>query len=681
MPIPMSDGQRRVQAPSLGNAKAVDVSPMVAKSFDAALHTINVMDKAANSAAGYLMQRQQMDDWNAANDALLQYNQNMSDLNAELQTKKGQNAVDFEAEYNRKAEQYHEQFKTGLRTVASSEIREGARSKVNNFNLNNRTSTFGYFDTQRKDVMKEKSNAVINAVEQGLVTSQINALAPDNLRRFEDAVNTIESQLYAIGAIDGEAREATEIKVAQRRVKLASMTARKLDEDNYNLGAEQPFASSINFLRQMKGKMPERERKELLTSRLSKQIALDVTRHPEIFLKNGKFDPKTRKTIAPELDQYEYEQLLGVIRNASAKNSSAPESAAVYGVAIRDAMIRDNKIWLRNHSFIPEDEEKQITKNMSEEDKKEFKARQAELHERISPQEYLDHLFTLHQAMKEEVIVDANTGRSVTHDEDGYKLRQPLLTEDQIKEGLRNGSLRSVFPLDRSSDFYKEVVKPFEDLTNAAIGYDMSTGKGTNVSEPIRDDRNIIKRIFTLGRQYKNKDVGLLAIYGTYYNQYKEQEKIYGEGYSALNVTGIIQAYEKYRSLTANGGYVYSEVPTPLVDKNTNLYLRKIEPVNAESNFDSDTNQSKADVFAAVHAALVSTYSGQYWNDMTANSAAREIQRLATMQEHGAYPASEMFAHDMNPNYKPSLFGETKKEIYSLFSGQPRYIFDINENR
>lgn len=413
----MPNQQPNIQEPRVrgDSGKALDLSPRVQRAFEASMQTVDLMNKAANSVAGVAIQYQEMQDYNHANASITEYHKKMSDLNAYRDSLQGTNAQEFEPEYNRKATEYHSQFVNSLSVIQNSKIREDARTKINDFNINNAAQSFGFFDKARKDVTIEGNNNVINAIGKEVV-DESSIFQPNTERNFEDKMNEVEARYYSTASLIGETKEATMMKIADKKAEIAGEVARKLDEESYQFKAAQPYAHSLKFLRSLKGQVPYEDLHKEITNRLKRQIALDAVRHPEIFLDNDKkFDPATRRKYAPELDQYEYEQIMSTVEETLKRNGAMPAEAMQYAIAIVDRRLEQSERWDIAHGYISKELEEDLLRDSKVDvnDKNAVaKWREAQLDKRRKTpvNEVLNELQGLMDLQSREVWFDRQTG-------------------------------------------------------------------------------------------------------------------------------------------------------------------------------------------------------------------------------------------------------------------------------
>ena len=413
MPIPMTDMQPTIQQPRRSGytGQSLDLSPRVEQAFKASMQTVDLMSKASESVAGVAMQYQEIDDWNKSNDAVSSYHRKMSELNSYRNSLKGTNAQNFEKEYEMKANQYHSEFVAAIGAIKNSKIREDARTKINGFNIDNAAHSFMFFDTVRKEVATESNNAAIDAISNEMI-SNVSVYSPNNIKNFTERMDEVESKYYANAALVGETAEATAVKVAAKKAEIASQVARKLDQDSYGIGATQPYAASLQFLRSIRGQNPYEVAQKEITDRLKEQIALDAVRHPEIFLKDDKFNPVTRKKYAPELNQYEYEMLLKNVEENKKKNASAPAEAISCAASFVDKRLQQSKKWDEEHGYFSDKEAEKILSDSGyskERDKdliEEWKNEQADKRRKTKTYEIMNEIQALKELQSREVWYD-----------------------------------------------------------------------------------------------------------------------------------------------------------------------------------------------------------------------------------------------------------------------------------
>lgn len=223
MPIPTSDLQKQVKAPSVAEGKAVNFSDQAAAQMQALNEDIlksgNLLAKGLQIAATQYVNVKRRASDDAAKQAFNDYEVEKDDLNTQLQSLGGQDAVDFYyGDYTKKINEAHQKLTAVLDSLPDKDIAQQYRDKVNDINQKNRG--FSYLYTKREEKKFKASQTA--ATKINLMTERANdmAVAPEGVDRYEyaaaNAYNDIDSinteELEREGLYSEETRKAANQK-------------------------------------------------------------------------------------------------------------------------------------------------------------------------------------------------------------------------------------------------------------------------------------------------------------------------------------------------------------------------------------------------------------------------------------------------------------------------------------
>ena len=190
MPIPTSDLQKQVKAPNVSQGKAVNFSEQAAapilniqKEIDA---TGNLLEKGISLAILQSQDAKRRASDTAAKQAFNDYEVAKDDLNTQLQSLEGQDAVDFYyGDYTKKINEAHQKLTAVLDSLPNKDIAQNYRDKVNQINMQNRGFSFLTAKRQENAVRDSDHKAYI----QNLSMEHLNDMvtAPEGVNRYDYA--------------------------------------------------------------------------------------------------------------------------------------------------------------------------------------------------------------------------------------------------------------------------------------------------------------------------------------------------------------------------------------------------------------------------------------------------------------------------------------------------------------
>lgn len=306
MAIPIAEGSinKQFQAPRAAQGKAADLSRNIQQIGQQAINAIQGIQQFSNA-------QEEM----TANDAITLYSTQMNDLNLELRSKKGLDAVNFESEYKKKASQYHSEFINRLGGL-NSNVQNSAVNKINSFNTSNKNEFVLYTEGQRMEAEKESSNAAKQALSS-LHLAQFDNTFVDNKAVFYDATAALDEMVLKDCLREGMASDPTYVKTRQEeeRVVFAGQVVKKLNRQG-------DYRRSMRFIEDIKGQIPEPDRVVLGHDASLNQLKVEVLSNPEKFANKKFTDWYVTDKYFPYLEELERKQLLASLQKTNKEKST-----------------------------------------------------------------------------------------------------------------------------------------------------------------------------------------------------------------------------------------------------------------------------------------------------------------------------------------------------------------------
>ena len=305
MAIPIAEGSinKQFQAPRAAQGKPVDLSQNIQQIGQQTINALQGIQQFTNA-------QEEM----TANDAITLYSTQMNNLNLELRSKKGLDAVNFESEYKKKASKYHSEFINRLGGL-NSNVQNSTVNKINQLNLNNKNEFIMYTEGQRIFAEKESSDAAKQALSSAHLAQFDNTFA-DNKAVFYDATAALDEMVLKDCLREGMASDPTYVKTRQEeeRVVFAGQVVQKFNRQG-------DYRRSMQFLEDIKGQIPEPSRVALGHDASFNQLKVEVLSDPEKF-KNKKFtDWYVTDKYFPYLEELERKQLLASLQKTNSEKS------------------------------------------------------------------------------------------------------------------------------------------------------------------------------------------------------------------------------------------------------------------------------------------------------------------------------------------------------------------------
>ncbi len=306
MAIPIAEGSinKQFQAPRAAKGKAVDLSQNIQQIGQQTINAIQGIQQFSNA-------QEEM----TANDAITLYSTQMNNLNLELRSKKGLDAVNFESEYKKKASQYHSEFINRLGGL-NSNVQNSAINKINSFNTSNKNEFVLYTEGQRMEAEKESSDAAKQALSS-LHLAQFDNTFVDNKAVFYDATAALDEMVLKDCLREGMASDPTYVRTRQEeeRVVFAGQVVKKLNRQG-------DYRRSMRFIEDIKGQIPEPDRVALGHDASLNQLKVEVLSNPEKFANKAFTDKYVVDKNFPYLEELERKQLLASLQKTNKEKSN-----------------------------------------------------------------------------------------------------------------------------------------------------------------------------------------------------------------------------------------------------------------------------------------------------------------------------------------------------------------------
>ena len=307
MAIPIADLQKQIQTPEAAQGQALDLSENVKAAFSPALNTLDNMEKFTNvwAKAAYVQERSE--DQFKAEQASLKYMEKANELNKQLATKQGVDALKFKDKYYSELTKAQEVFLGELTSLKHADIRENARDGINKFNLSNSANQEMYFYKQDELVKDDTSEAVKNTAMNAALSAVSPFLkAEENISAFNSALQAGADSLANRLIAKGTPKELIALQVQQYRAKAAKLAAERLAADSRNFGFLTGYKSSLDFLNSLGTEIDTQDKITLLKEFEQKQLDYEFKRKPERFKKSDDtYNEELAAIIAPNLTPYE----------------------------------------------------------------------------------------------------------------------------------------------------------------------------------------------------------------------------------------------------------------------------------------------------------------------------------------------------------------------------------------
>ena len=364
MAIPIADLQKQIQTPQVAKGQALDLSGNVKAAFSPALNTLDNMEKFSNvwAKAAYVQERSE--DQFKAEQASLKYMEKANELNKQLSTKQGADALKFKDKYYSELTKAQEVFLGELTSLRHADIRENARDGVNKFNLSNSANQEMYFYKQDELVKDNTSEAVKNTAMNAALSSVSPFLkAEENITAFNNALQAGADSLANRLIAKGTPKELITLQVQQYKAKAAKLAAERLAADSRSFGFLTGYKSSLDFINSLGAEIDTQDKIALLKEFEQKQLDYEFKRNPSAFTTaDNKFNEHLAATISPNLTPFERLKTIKVSETGK-KNGLSSEGTTV-ATSLANRLTNNFFNTLSSLGLIPESEITQFRKDI-----------------------------------------------------------------------------------------------------------------------------------------------------------------------------------------------------------------------------------------------------------------------------------------------------------------------------
>lgn len=309
MPIPISNLQKQIQAPSVAKGQAINLAEEQKEAFKPALKIIDDISSAAQKGLGFVMAQQKADSQNVANDAYNKYLTEREDLWQQMIEKKEANALDFNDTYMQKAEASYEKALGVIDSIQDAEIREDARAQINKYNLDLAAKKDVYL-FQEKTKMEDNNYIAKRDNKMRMALDSINVL---DMNATESILNQSFIDLQKDAAMHyatrGKTPEQINEEIIKEQSQFISDIANKMAYQEYSQPTFNGYKKSLDFLYSKKDMMDRSTFVQTARTLENQSIRLQMARNPNSFIKNGKIDFRKISTIGKNLTEWEEWQL------------------------------------------------------------------------------------------------------------------------------------------------------------------------------------------------------------------------------------------------------------------------------------------------------------------------------------------------------------------------------------
>lgn len=370
MAIPIQQGSQisTMKAPDVAQGKAVDFSGQISQLAKASAANVDSAFKSLESGVNVASFFKQQNDAKTANDAYIDYTEQLEQLNTKRRQMQLQDALDFQPEYEKKANELHQQFVNRIKGTGAAG--EKVRGAVNNHNIQNQTESAMFFWKQSEDVKDISTNGAVAAktseVVNGLNTLNAREAINANNTIISDGMNfilsTVKNRLIGKGYREG----TPEMEVALQQA-IDDYATNIIDE--LSKRPDNGISTAYNIGNSFKGIMSTDQWKKVMHQASKNNLIDQYAKDFNKFLTNGKIDLKKAAKYSNELNDNERRQVLEQLEHARGNGASAAGAANNVGFQNRwnnkqDAIASD--IFGRTFDFSGKD------LNLTDEDKKDI---------------------------------------------------------------------------------------------------------------------------------------------------------------------------------------------------------------------------------------------------------------------------------------------------------------------
>lgn len=656
--------EKSVRTPRVAHERALDLSQEAKAAADMAMDFgKTVSNGIASIGAGfaqYKKDKQNADDLMQANNAYNEYMKQMGDLNAQMQTMKGADAVDFQPKYDKTADALHSNVVQIMdNEISNPKVREELRSRINAFNTRNRDQSFLYFDKERRDLQQRANAESIDTLANQAVTEFQNGGIDNNAKLdnlFSQVNSKIQAGLEAQGyhPLQSDQPGAAEInegiaatyrnQVMQKRQEILTAIGDHLNATN--TGDTRPWKETASAIALMEyardnGYVEENWANKKLAEYEEKALGVELIRNKDKY-----WNPTTGEynydAVAKNVKYLSQDQIIRadkIVADATANNPTASAELGGFVVGLNNAAIDDDKRWRRLHGFLTQDELNDLTYGMDEDQKKEMEARVQSYMQKTSPSEIIEHYIAMKEIQKKPVIYVPELNRAVRVTKDGKVDEQGLTPEvvRQIEANLAAGNYPVYYPWNRNSEYNNAIIQ-YQRMADAAL-----------MNKALEGDKRVVRKtgwwIFG-GYKYRTQDV----IYQNLWNAFSEEARRsaeQGDLFQAIDTMSLTQAADEAINAARKGGWVFAdqsysngvrrdENGQEILDQNGKpQYIRSFGPIDLQISFDGQDKTQKAALNAVIISALRNSVGADRFGWLENTQLMKDAKKAAQQDKIG----------------------------------------------
>ena len=364
MAIPIADLQKQIQTTQVEKGQALDLSGNVKAAFSPALNTLDNMEKFSNvwAKAAYVQERSE--DQFKAEQASLKYMEKANELNKQLSTKQGADALKFKDKYYSELTKAQEVFLGEISSLKNADIRENARDGINKFNLSNSANQDMYFYKQ-EEFVKDGSSDAISEISANEALSSVSPMfnAEENVKFFNAALQKGADSKANRLIEKGYPPELINLKIQEYKKGVADKVADRLAADARKFGFLTGYKSSLDFLNSLGKEIATDDKIELLKKYEKLQLDYEFKKDPSKFTTDdNEFNEAFAATIAPNLRPDERWQTITIAKKG--KENGLSDRGTTVATSIANKLTDKFFKQLSALGIVPQEELRQMSKDL-----------------------------------------------------------------------------------------------------------------------------------------------------------------------------------------------------------------------------------------------------------------------------------------------------------------------------
>lgn len=665
MPPQTPNFQKNVQTPNVAQGRALNLSQEAKAASDMAADfgkTIsNGVGRLSNAIMQYKADKQNAEDLLKSNNIYNEYVKELGKLNTKMSLSKGADAVNFRGKYNTDADSLSEHaVETAKSEIKNTKVRDDLFAKINSINLRNREESFAYFEKEQRDLQRRANNETIDNIANQAVSTFVNDDGATNNIKLDNLFGQIEPLIQANMESEGfkpvpdDAPGAANInkgisvmyrnQVMQKRQEILSAIGDHLNATNTgNTKPWQETASAIALMEYARdhGYVEEGWANKKLKEYEEKALGVELIRNKDKYWNptTGEYNYNLVAKNVKYLSQDEIIRANKIVADASANNPMAGSELGSIVVGLNNAAIEDDKLWRREHGFLADEEVKDFTQGMSDDEKKEWNNTFLAARKKTSPSEIIEHFVAMKNMQTKPVIYVPELNRAVRITADN-KVSDGGLTEEQrkmIEKNLAEGKYPKYYPWNQNSEYNKAVLQ-YQKMADAAL-----------LQKALDGQKKVVRRNggWLFGDyKYRTQDMIYQNLWNAFSAEAKRSAKE-GDLLQMIDTNSLVQAANNALDKARNGGWVNADPSyanavkmddngNPILDENGNKqYIRVFKPVDISISGDGLSKTQKADIAAITIEALRSTVAADRFGWLENTPLMKEAKAAAQQDKIG----------------------------------------------